>query len=83
VLRLYRCLSNLPFDFVNARWHWEEDYVVFSAFNADWRLQSHFDWLQVPMRPRPGVQPTLAPALYPDADWMVRQAGELPECMRR
>lgn len=80
VARFYRCVCNIPIAFIDARWRWEEDYVVFSALQADWQLRTHFDWLQVPMRPNPGVPPFLPPLIYPDADWMVRAAGELPEC---
>lgn len=82
VARVYRCLSNLPFDFIDARWYWENDYVVFRAFQADWQLRTHLGRLQVPLRPRPGLPPLLAGFLYPDADWMERQHGELPECPR-
>jgi hypothetical protein len=83
VAHFYRCVCNLPLNFVDARWRWEEDYVVFSAFRAEWHLLTHLDRLQVPMRPRPGAPPFLPPLLYPDADWMVRGPDEVPECLPR
>lgn len=77
---LYRCLANLPPELLNARWHWEEDYVVFRAFHADWQLHTHFGQLQVPLRPRHKGPPFFGPSVYPDADWMERTHAELPEC---